>query len=304
MLRFDKSDTAQHWATRPAGSPLAGIELGRRRSREVRRLEQFVGSAVVLARLRPALWSRNPTPDAITGDKTEPPDPNSRRTRKYVLLPAAPTAGTLTPSSRARAWPAGGKVPGQRPMASGPRKVRAIPRNANEPAVQPHDRGQPRTLLCSIIASPSPLVPLGMRQRAPRFPQAPRPFGSAMTGALRSSVHRRHRAAAGGAVRRDGGGVPARLLEVPLLRWHTVAPPVLSVVSRMYPDRFRYHANWKAGQVHPPICCCRRRSIMCSRVVAAALGASARTSSPLHACCAARGGEQRISVQERYRMPH
>ena len=47
-------------------SPLTGIELGRRRSREVRRLEQVIGRAVVLARLRPALRSRTPRPDAIT----------------------------------------------------------------------------------------------------------------------------------------------------------------------------------------------------------------------------------------------
>ncbi len=31
----------------------------------------------------------------------------------------------------------------------------------------------------------------------------------------------------------------------------TVAPPVLRVLSHMYPDRFPYHPNWKAGQVHP-----------------------------------------------------
>ncbi len=31
----------------------------------------------------------------------------------------------------------------------------------------------------------------------------------------------------------------------------TIAPPVLRVLSRMYPDRFPYHPNWKAGQVHP-----------------------------------------------------
>jgi len=87
-------------------SPLTGIELGRRRSREIRRLEQVVGGAVVLERLRPALRSRAPRPDAITGDETEPPDLKSRRTREDTLLPAAPTAGTLTPSSRATAWPA------------------------------------------------------------------------------------------------------------------------------------------------------------------------------------------------------
>lgn len=32
---------------------------------------------------------------------------------------------------------------------------------------------------------------------------------------------------------------------------HTIAPPVLRVLSHMYPDRFPYHPNWKAGQVHP-----------------------------------------------------
>jgi hypothetical protein len=31
----------------------------------------------------------------------------------------------------------------------------------------------------------------------------------------------------------------------------TIAPPVLRLLSRMYPDRFPYHPNWKAGQVHP-----------------------------------------------------
>jgi 5-methylcytosine-specific restriction endonuclease McrA len=31
----------------------------------------------------------------------------------------------------------------------------------------------------------------------------------------------------------------------------TIAPPVLRVLSRMYPDRFPFHPNWKAGQVHP-----------------------------------------------------
>lgn len=75
-------------------SPLTGIELARRRSREIRRLEQVVGSAVVLGRLGPALWSRTPRRGAITGDETEPPDLNRRRTRKDVLLPAARTAGT------------------------------------------------------------------------------------------------------------------------------------------------------------------------------------------------------------------
>jgi 5-methylcytosine-specific restriction endonuclease McrA len=32
---------------------------------------------------------------------------------------------------------------------------------------------------------------------------------------------------------------------------HTIAPPVRRVPSRLYPDRFPYHPNWKAGQVHP-----------------------------------------------------
>lgn len=31
----------------------------------------------------------------------------------------------------------------------------------------------------------------------------------------------------------------------------TIAPPVLRVLSRLHPDRFPYHPNWKAGQVHP-----------------------------------------------------
>ena len=31
----------------------------------------------------------------------------------------------------------------------------------------------------------------------------------------------------------------------------TIAPPVLRVLSRLYPDRFPYHPNWKAGRVHP-----------------------------------------------------
>jgi hypothetical protein len=31
----------------------------------------------------------------------------------------------------------------------------------------------------------------------------------------------------------------------------TVAPPVLRVLSHMYPDRFPFHPNWKAGRVHP-----------------------------------------------------
>lgn len=31
----------------------------------------------------------------------------------------------------------------------------------------------------------------------------------------------------------------------------TIAPPVLRVLSRLYPERFPYHPNWKAGQVHP-----------------------------------------------------
>lgn len=31
----------------------------------------------------------------------------------------------------------------------------------------------------------------------------------------------------------------------------TIAPPVLRVLSSLYPDRFPYHANWKAGRVHP-----------------------------------------------------
>jgi len=32
---------------------------------------------------------------------------------------------------------------------------------------------------------------------------------------------------------------------------HTIAPPVLRVLSSLYPDRFPFHPNWKAGQVHP-----------------------------------------------------
>ncbi len=31
----------------------------------------------------------------------------------------------------------------------------------------------------------------------------------------------------------------------------TIAPPVLRVLSRLHPERFPYHLNWKAGQVHP-----------------------------------------------------
>lgn len=31
----------------------------------------------------------------------------------------------------------------------------------------------------------------------------------------------------------------------------TVAPPVLRVLSRLYPEQFPYHPNWKAGRVHP-----------------------------------------------------
>jgi hypothetical protein len=31
----------------------------------------------------------------------------------------------------------------------------------------------------------------------------------------------------------------------------TIAPPVLRVLSGLYPDQFPYHPNWKAGQVHP-----------------------------------------------------
>jgi 5-methylcytosine-specific restriction endonuclease McrA len=31
----------------------------------------------------------------------------------------------------------------------------------------------------------------------------------------------------------------------------TIAPPVLRVLSHLYPDRFPYHPNWKAGLVHP-----------------------------------------------------
>jgi hypothetical protein len=31
----------------------------------------------------------------------------------------------------------------------------------------------------------------------------------------------------------------------------TIAPPVLRTLSSIYPDRFPYHPNWKAGQVHP-----------------------------------------------------
>lgn len=31
----------------------------------------------------------------------------------------------------------------------------------------------------------------------------------------------------------------------------TIAPPVLRTLSSLYPHRFPYHPNWKAGQVHP-----------------------------------------------------
>lgn len=32
---------------------------------------------------------------------------------------------------------------------------------------------------------------------------------------------------------------------------HTIAPPVLRALSSLHPDRFPFHSNWKAGQVHP-----------------------------------------------------
>lgn len=34
-------------------------------------------------------------------------------------------------------------------------------------------------------------------------------------------------------------------------RARTTAPPVLRLLSEMYPEEFPYHPNWKAGQVHP-----------------------------------------------------
>ena len=119
-------------------------------------------SAVVLARLRPALRSRTPRPDAIAATR-----PNRRTSipdgprRPYHFLPLRP------PGHRRRRRAQGCGSPetrsGQRRLASHLRKVRAIPRNPNPLAVQPHERDEPRTPLCNIIASPSPLVPLGMR---------------------------------------------------------------------------------------------------------------------------------------------
>ncbi len=58
----------------------------------------------------------------------------------------------------------------------------------------------------------------------------------------------------------------------------TIAPPVLRVLSRLHPERFPYHRNWKAGQVHPA---CLLLSTTLDHVVpaaAAALGVSAKTS--------------------------
>lgn len=31
----------------------------------------------------------------------------------------------------------------------------------------------------------------------------------------------------------------------------TIAPPVLRLLSELYPDQLPFHPNWKAGQVHP-----------------------------------------------------
>jgi hypothetical protein len=62
VLRFGESDIAQRWARGPGRRLLTGIDLGRRRSREITRLDQVLVSAVVLARLATRLWSRTPVP--------------------------------------------------------------------------------------------------------------------------------------------------------------------------------------------------------------------------------------------------
>jgi hypothetical protein len=56
VLRFGESDSRLALGETSGRSPLTGVELRQGRSREVRRLEQVVGTAVVLARLPHALW--------------------------------------------------------------------------------------------------------------------------------------------------------------------------------------------------------------------------------------------------------
>lgn len=168
-------------------SPLTGIELARRRSREIRRLEQVVGSAVVLGRLGPALWSRTPRRGAITGDETEPPDLNRRRTRKDVLLPAARTAGTTDAVVEGKGVARLRQVP--RPAAYG---FRPAGSSSHSSACERARRAASRARTAARRSSEHHRFAQPARasrhahQRALRFPQARRPFGSApMTAALR-----------------------------------------------------------------------------------------------------------------------
>jgi hypothetical protein len=231
-------------------SPLAGIELGRRRSREVRRPEHVVVSAVVLARLRPALWPH--TPDLTPSPATRPNRP--------ISIADGPGRTTSRSSDR---WDTDAVVEGK-----GVARLRQVPRQAAyrcRPA-----EGSSHSSVCE-----RPRRAASRARTAARRDFAAsslRPARSSLSAcasasaALSSSAaavrlsHDRcaahirassHRAAAWGAVRRDGGRVPARLLEVPLLRWHTVAPLILSDgvphVSRPIP----ISPNWKAGQLHP-----------------------------------------------------
>ena len=64
MLRFGESDTAQRFGETSGRRPLTGIDLDRRRSREIRRLEQIVGSAASL-RVYDPRSSRAPTPVCV-----------------------------------------------------------------------------------------------------------------------------------------------------------------------------------------------------------------------------------------------
>ena len=125
--------------------------------------------------LRPALWSRT-LPDPTSSPARRPSRPISLATDQGGRTTFRSDRRDMTRSWRQRRGPPDTRVPGQRPMASRSRKVRAVPRNANEPAVQPHERGQPclgRSSAAFRLAQPPCLWACAIRSA---FSQARRDF--------------------------------------------------------------------------------------------------------------------------------
>jgi hypothetical protein len=113
-------------------------------------------------RREPERTSRMPKPDATTDEQTQRPDPSladrpGRTYRPYRLSPPGHRR-----RRRGRRCGALDRVPGGQPTAFAPRRVRGTHRHANE--LRSVTSAAARLMLKrSIIASPSLLIPLGMR---------------------------------------------------------------------------------------------------------------------------------------------